>query len=323
MISDSRTMRNYTRDGGVVPSHVSDNPSMYSPGVRVGFISKVVYVGDKGNITGQLEYVVNILGHDYHGVLDASVAFGGIFNNHVRVRKGQETENKAVEPGAPEDKKNGDVVRCIMIEVDRPLIIASGPHPRVEENADYKKPTKALGQFERYEFNGVEFLIDKDGNLTVTQLGLKDPLTGKATPAQTGNLKLSKDGNLVFTTTKGAVLSVLDAEDKFIYTAKNGDTVWVSKADGVQVRTPAGGGTSASFKSGSIDLEGSLGKLKLKGGKVGLGASTAELLDLFDQTLAQIQLISVPTAVGPSGYPANAAAFAAIKTLLDGIKGGI
>ena len=70
---------------------------------------------------------------------------------------------------------------------------------------------------------------------------------------------------------------------------------------------------------------------------VGLGAASAELLDLVDQIIDQIdqtetaiQAITVPTAVGPSGPPINAASFiaiqstlATIKGLLGGIKGGI
>lgn len=74
--------------------------------------------------------------------------------------------------------------------------------------------------------------------------------------------------------------------------------------------------------------------LKLGQGKVALGTSTNETLDLIDQfiaevdklldevntTLTNIQAITVPTSVGPSGPPTNSAAFAASATVLATIK---
>ncbi len=98
------------------------------------------------------------------------------------------------------------------------------------------------------------------------------------------------------------------------------------------------GNFKITASAGDIELEASGGaKLKLSGGMVGLGAASAELLDLVDQIIDQIdqtetaiQAITVPTAVGPSGPPINSASFiaiqmtlAAIKGLLGGIKGGI
>ncbi|MEM4379060.1 MAG: hypothetical protein QXL01_00035 [Thermoplasmatales archaeon] len=89
---------------------------------------------------------------------------------------------------------------------------------------------------------------------------------------------------------------------------------------------------------GGITLNGSLGVLKLADGKVGLGGPTAELLDLVDQLLQQLDTLitqmQLETHTGNLGYPTspplNAAAYAAvqtaisvIKTLLGTIKGGI
>lgn len=89
--------------------------------------------------------------------------------------------------------------------------------------------------------------------------------------------------------------------------------------------------------TGSIKLGGSLAKLKLQNGKVGLGNASAELVDLvsqlagmLDSTLSAIEVMTMPTGVGPSGIPINVAQFtsiqsqlAAIKILIDSIKGGI
>jgi len=104
-----------------------------------------------------------------------------------------------------------------------------------------------------------------------------------------------------------------------------GDELDVSRADGIKATTPSG--TLLHMKNGAIDAEGTGGKLKLEGGLVAMGSAAAELLDLIDKTLqqldttmAQIQLITVPTAVGPSGPPNNAAAFATVQTQLAAVK---
>lgn len=79
--------------------------------------------------------------------------------------------------------------------------------------------------------------------------------------------------------------------------------------------------------TGDIQLDGSLAKLKLSKGKVGLGGPTAELLDLFDQEIdAFLNNASslVLTAVGPGVLnPAVVTLLTNIKILLGTIKGGI
>jgi len=90
--------------------------------------------------------------------------------------------------------------------------------------------------------------------------------------------------------------------------------------------------------AGGITLNGSGGVLKLANGMVGLGGPAAELLDLMDQLLQQLDTLitqmQIETHTGNLGYPTspplNAAAYAAvqsaiavIKTMLGLIKGGI
>ena len=90
--------------------------------------------------------------------------------------------------------------------------------------------------------------------------------------------------------------------------------------------------------AGTATVKASGATLKLGKGKVGLGGVTAELLDLFNQTLTQLIStltdIQAETHVGNLGFPTsppvNTAAFASlqasvtqIQTLLGTIKGGI
>lgn len=83
-------------------------------------------------------------------------------------------------------------------------------------------------------------------------------------------------------------------------------------------------GNTAKLNTTGINLkEKSGGQLNLSGNKVALGGTTHELLNLFDQTLSQIQQLIVPTAVGPSGVPINSPIFAQIQTRLKQIKGSL
>lgn len=345
----------YTRDGGVVPNHVksraysgtSDRNQGF--GVVRGYIKKVIHVDDKENITGYLEYVVIIDGHDHFGVLDAT-QLGGIFNNHVKVRKGQtpELDVRSMNPSSTEDKKNGDLVWCIFIRgsVEKPLIIGAGEHPRISENSDYKSPTKSLGEFERYEFNGVEFMIDKDGNFTVTQLGLKNQKTGKAAPPQTGYIKVDKTGNFEIKTTLGTIAKIIDSPSEIEISSASGDKINVSATNGIQAEVATG--VKLSMKdgkygveapsditvvssAGSVTVEGVGGaKMKLGTAKVGLGGPGGEIVDLLEQVLSQLDTLTTqmqaethPTAVGPSGPPVNAAAYGLVQTALGLIKGKV
>jgi hypothetical protein len=98
-------------------------------------------------------------------------------------------------------------------------------------------------------------------------------------------------------------------------------------------------GANYSVKAtSSLTLEGSGGaKLKLDGGKVGLGGAGGELLDLISQflqsasdTVTEISTHVHPSAVGPTAIPVSSPTFAKlsvtftkIKALIDSIKGGV
>jgi hypothetical protein len=87
----------------------------------------------------------------------------------------------------------------------------------------------------------------------------------------------------------------------------------------------------------TIVAKAGLGTIKSENGKFAIGTQAAELFDLLtkileqlDTILTQIQSITVPTAVGPSGPPVNTPAFATaqaqlkvITQLLGTIKGSI
>lgn len=102
-------------------------------------------------------------------------------------------------------------------------------------------------------------------------------------------------------------------------------------AGNITIETLAGevslGNALASLEidvAGGIKLKNNLGGMTVNpAGMVALGGATAEVLDLFGQTLTGIQSIIVGTGVGPSSPPLNAAVFAAIQALLLTIKGSL
>lgn len=306
----------FTVDGAVIPFGIpvggmgSNHTNRF--GLRRGYVQKAVYPDDPKNITGALEYVVLINKVVYSGVLDVSGS-GGIRNNHVKVRSGIER------PGLDKDpnEEDGDHVWCLFVggDGDIPIIIGSAQHQRVTENKDYKKPKKSDGEFERYEYNGIEFLTDKDGSHSISIVGNKQGSPPPGFPAR----------NPEAVGTKIKVWST-------------GQVEVVSKGTkGIIVNSDA----AVAVKSAKqVTAEGAGGaKLKLNNGKVGLGkAGGDELLDLvvkgFMEVLGFLQEIQQETHIGNLGYatavPTNTPNYIkihsnlmAIKQQIQAIQGGI
>lgn len=373
----------FTRDGGVVPSHIRayrPDPEEHGKahGLCRGYVQKAVYQDDEGNKTGQLEYIVTINGQDYSGVLDLTGP-GGIFQNQRRIRQGADFSIEGpVLDSTYEEHKNGELVFCLMMDGDGdvPVIIAGGEHPLINQmNDDWTPPSASDGMVDRFEWNGLEFKTDDDGTYTITILGKKDILPGVPVPVVVNKdavgsvFSITKDGDFSYVGAQGTTIAVTNMEDKIALTAAFGDTVTVSAADGIQATTPAAGGTALSMKDGKVDLSAALGitvtsstgdvtvaaagsaKAKFSAGQIGFsGVGGVELLDLFDQTLAQVSTMAEKaasmatddaahihgTGVGPSSPPTTASAYVQlavdftaaktaitlIKTQLGTIKGG-
>jgi len=361
----------YTRDGGVVPSHVPGRPPELVEneheekyGLYKGYIKKVVYKDDSENISGELEYVVNVKGQDYFGVQDCSAA-GGIFANHTRIRKGVEAikpEDVALAKGdrdkVPNDKKDGEFVRVLMLEGDSnfPIIIGSARHTLANENPDWHEPTTDEGIHERYEFQGLEFLIDKESNFSITHVGRKNLVGGLApvvenpkaiTPNKSkiefkGNgdffldlndslLRLSmlkETAKVLWEMGQGLNVAYDGIADKALLQTAFGDSFSISATDGIQGSTPAAGGTKLSLKNGIAEMEGSGGKVKLGTNKVGIGSSAGELVDICIKIIDEIvKVINGQTAethngnLGyPTGPPINAGIYPNILTALGTLK---
>ena len=331
-------------DGSVIPNNLlvleetQDNASNKMFGIYDGFIKKVIYIDDPENRTGQLEYTVNIGGQDYPNALDVRL-LGSIHGNHVRVRKG--VEHFPMEPTGLEfpsedrifeEKKDGEFVWCMFIrgDLDTPLIIGSRPHAREHENPDFIPPTRDKGNFERFEFNGMEFMVDKEANLTITHVGLKDAkacgdyaATGSAVPktspfiknpeAVSPNpsfIKFHKNGDFDFSIDDSLLkMQFIKADKKWLVTAGNGASVTldgtsdkfdfitdgglVVSIDGAADKFEAqtSDGARITAEAGKVEIDGTGGKLKLESAKCGIGGSAGELVEEIEKLCTQLDAL--------------------------------
>jgi hypothetical protein len=333
----------FNSDGSITPNQLVRryDSGLYGRfGLYPGIVMRVNYSGD------DVEYVVNILGQDYYGVSDLRHS-GGIHNSHIRIRKGVDSTkigavsalSSVLEPGGaalPEDL-DGDAVWCLFIRGNSefPVIIGSRRSPREAENPDFIKPTESEGIFERYEMNGVEFLIDKDGNFTVSQVGKKDAkfagsMSGRDVPKVAPfitNPEAILPTPSSFTLGANGDFEVNINDDQLRMTFTKADNSWEVVAGlGTTVSVDGTEDTiTASTVTGSV--------LKLGNGQVGLGSSGGEVVDLLDQVTDQFidALTKLSITMGNLGFPISTAAdftamintMAPIKAKIAAIKGGI
>lgn len=167
----------YKPDGGVVSSSIprtimetSNHNKMF--GVYRGQILRVIYPDEPENMNKKrIEYVVNVRGQDYPNVISIK-SLGGIYQQSETIHKGVEKSTTGqINSGQFPENMDGEMCYVMFIEGhgNIPLIIGFAEHPRAD-----KAFKKEDGRFDREEFNGVEFLVDKDSNYIITQAGRKD-----------------------------------------------------------------------------------------------------------------------------------------------------
>lgn len=179
-------------------------------------------------------------------------------------------------------------------------------------------------------------LVELDDGVGLVKLGKGVKITTN------GGIKLHLlegtpiESKVLIETPGGAKTTIDGIMDSIVAEVAFGDKIEISALNGIQASTPTG--TTLSMKNGSVEIAGTEGKLKLFAGKVGLGGPSAEVLDLFSQTLGLLSTLgtslSTETHLGNLGYPTspplNAASYTqfmaqieVIKALLTTIKGGI
>jgi len=318
-------------------------------------LTKVYYSDDRKNISrgGQNPEVLydglilggNSEGHALTNIRDASSLTGGKNNYAEHIYR---TNTFPVTGTGKVDinKQDGDVVYVAYIQgkADYPIIVGRATGVL---DGDKTGALRADGPRRRWEYNGIFFEVNKNGEMTLTRKGGQfqakegffEPEEGgdkvtfsltdsklTATFAKTGITEVH-DGiaQLVTLTFKSGLKVTIDgASDQVkIVTAGGTQTLVDGAADKATIETAGGAKASIDGASDTVELQDNgSGKLKISGEKVALGASPAELLDLFEQTLdALIAQTHIGNLGIPTGTPINVADFTAIKTLLTQIKG--
>ncbi len=212
--------------------------------------------------------------------------FGGVsdfFEFKLRKPSNKEFKNK-LDPIT----QNGSLVLLLCLDAigDKGIIIGSLCHPKRKTTL-----TKENGQHLEGEYNGINFKINKDGELIITYKSKTDN-DGKYGNSSAGGsfVKLEKDGSIVVDDNKG-------------------NKVKIDKSNN-EIKVDANGGI-----------------LKLKNGKVALGTSNKEVLDIVVKLLNKLdenKQTFVSTVVGPGILnPAIVAAINTAKSDINSIKGSI
>lgn len=257
-------------------------------------------------------------------------------------------------------KNNGDVVYVQFIQGDPrfPVIVA------LDEGIDTGDSTGAVsadGHIEKSQYNGIERIIDKNGNLTWTRKGgefdedlqafvpteMEDVKAQvepqKVTLTLQNGLTVTIDGNtdqVDIKTQGGAQVTVDGTSDKVsaltagqavVEVDGAGDKVLVASSSGAQMEVD-GTGDQAELKSNGS------GKFKANADTIALGASGIEILEQISQQLSELSTFlnaaAAHTHVGNLGFPtapptqasdytSAATALDAIKADVDSIKGSL
>jgi hypothetical protein len=278
-----------------------------------GMVLKVNYVDDKLNLTSntqnpEVTYDVILSSGPMEGQILSNVRkmgiLGGQYNfSEIVLRQASKPFSGT---GAKDfNNQDGDIVYVLFVNgnLSSPAIVGLGNHPLDATNTG---ATKTDGPRLIEQFNGVNTLIDKNGNYTITRKGGSyDAVKDAFVPVDAGNeAQIKFTSNKMTLSSNGQMVEqVIDgAAQKLTVTMQSGVTLTIDGAGNSITIKDSGGGT-----------------LKIANGKVGLGGSSAEVVDLISQIA-----MALTQSLGNLGYNlSNAATFAQIQAKADGIKGGI
>jgi hypothetical protein len=286
-------------------------------------IVDVLYIDSVLNITQkstnpQVLYNAVILGGFAEGQLISNIRvsglLGGQYNYHERIfRKTSKILNKD-----PLHKHDGDIVFVQFVQGDpnAPVIIGGGTNALdlQETGATIEDGPRSV-----HQFNGVQQILNKNGEFELTRKGgLYDANKDYFVPVGSDEAGDSEedfqakfhllDNQMIWADPKSSIKvykSGLSIEEDGA-----GDKVSINTVGGCKIEI---NGTDITL----IDASG--GTIKVSNGKIALGTSSTELVDVVSQLL---QLLS--TDLFNLGYPsANSAQYATLKTQVDTIKGSL
>jgi hypothetical protein len=336
-------------------SSIWQNSSAFSavtakdPYIRIGIVKKVF----KEERTSDIRYLVQI--QDRNDSIEVSArmmrSFGGVYNYEDIIHRGYKIEDK---PDSTRDftTKAGDAVLVAFLngEAREAVILGGITHPARKVDLDISK-----GPQYKSEFNGIEKVINSDGEYIVTFKGQPTNLS-KLLDKPSKKLEAPKYdadvGTSFFKFDKTGSFEVSDnaKQDKQNFKIdKKAGTVEINAGKISLKMTKKGEKVDLKAKELSIKAETKIAEetkdfsmkasstAKIDSPKIAFGSGGVELLDLVSQLADLVKTIATenstevhPTAVGPSGPPNNAGAYTSaaskagsIKSKVDSIKGSL
>lgn len=198
---------------------------------------------------------------------------------------------------------NGTMVILAFLDgsLDKPIIIGGFAH---RKNSAAKRSD---GIRHKSEKRGIEIEINKDGEYTITQKGVRTP-EGKISTAIDTSIKFTKDKKLVTTVFKDAVVQTIDgAAEKMDIAFKSGlkleydgkgDKITYTTAGGPKITIDGSGMVTIEVSATKIVVDGNSGKIKLDGDMVDVGTGATALAALGPQL---ISWLSTHTHMGDGG----------------------
>lgn len=255
-------------------------------GIYKVILTAIRYVDDRKNMLGktptpEVLYDGIVIGGKNEGqqvsnIRDACAAEGGVFNYGERVYRVC-SKPLVGDNSMPLNKQDGDIVYCAFIAGESSFPIIVGRAKNALDRTD-TGATKADGPRRRWQYNGLFFEINKNGEMSIKRKG------GKFKEKE-GYFEPVKDGDEVsmqwtekkvsFNIGKEAIKQVWDGESQ---------TYTLTMEGGAEVKVD-GKGKKINIKAGTTECEidGNSGKISLKGEFVDLGSSVSDFVTLFTE----------------------------------------
>jgi len=254
----------YLSDGTCIPSYLSVSSRGSSAGstsmlndyvLRFGEIKKVVFPDDPQSYGKRtVEYEVEVQYREGNGSpvtsiyrgCTTSTLFGGAADRfHATLRPDTSGSNSAIGTGSKV------LLLCLSGDQQKAIILGG-----VEDPSVARQEKKDTGHNLHFEFNGVRFTIDAEGQAVMTFRGAtkaNGKLSDKADPAAEGSfIKFSKNGSILIGSPKEDQSIEIDHENKSIY-------VWAQKDWLLQVVD----GRASIQSTKDVSLQSKTGKLNV------------------------------------------------------------
>jgi phage baseplate assembly protein gpV len=230
----------------VIPSHFSRTPvginEAYSISnnfaLRFGEVQEIVYPSDPRSASKTIiEYRV-LVQHTENGVSITTIYENCIVENLFGGFADQLSFTLRADPSALKDsggKKTAGqpgkgakvILLCLNGQTNNAVIIGGLRDGSVDSDP---KTDKEKGHNLYFAFNGVQFNIDKDGQLTLTVIGATDASGKSSNEALPSTIKVEKNGKITASTKAGKSSVVLEQNGKVTVNSESEVTVNTKKA---------------------------------------------------------------------------------------------